>query len=151
MNENIMHYKGYPARVAYSPEDGCLVGRVLGVRDIIGFHGDSVAEVEQDFHDTVDFYLESCRRRGKAPDEPTYEDIPFALPAHAYFRLSRAAEATGRTPGEIVAELIQAADLGDGETRETRRKPKAKRVTARAKTGTKTGNKVKKREPLGRK
>ncbi len=51
MSENIMRYKNYVARVEYSPEDRCFVGRVLGTRDVIGFHGESVAELEQDFRE----------------------------------------------------------------------------------------------------
>ena len=33
-----MTYKGYTARIEYSEEDACLVGRVAGLRDIITFH-----------------------------------------------------------------------------------------------------------------
>ena len=40
-----MRYKGYSARVEYSDEDECFVGRVAGLRDIITFHGESVDEV----------------------------------------------------------------------------------------------------------
>ena len=39
---NTMQYKGYSAIVHYSAEDECLVGRIAGINDIVGFHGDSV-------------------------------------------------------------------------------------------------------------
>ncbi len=68
MSENIMRYKNYAAKVEYSPEDGCFVGRVLGTRDVIGFHGESVAELERDFRETMEFYFDTCRREGKDPD-----------------------------------------------------------------------------------
>ena len=65
-----MTHKGYSARIEYSDEDGCFVGRVSGIRDIITFHGDSVAEIRKAFEDAVDFYLESCSARGESPNKP---------------------------------------------------------------------------------
>lgn len=64
-----MKHKGYSARIEYSDEDGCFVGRVSGIRDLITFHGDSVVEIRKAFEDSVDFYLESCSARGEAPNE----------------------------------------------------------------------------------
>ena len=109
MSANIMHYRGYPARVEYSAEDGCLVGRVLGIRDIIGFHGDSVAEAEKDFREAIDFYLESCGRRGKEPDRPESGEIPFSIPADIYSQISLAAEVSGRTVNDMVIGALQTA------------------------------------------
>lgn len=109
MSANMMHYKGYPARVEYSQEDGCLVGRVLGIRDIIDFEGESVAEAERDFRAAIDFYLESCEKRGKTPNKPEHEDIPLAIPADVYSQISLAAEGSGRTVGEMVVRALRAA------------------------------------------
>ncbi len=51
-----MRHKGYPARIEYSDEDGCFIGRVAGIRDIITFHGNSVSEVREAFEEAVEFY-----------------------------------------------------------------------------------------------
>lgn len=109
MSANIMHYKGYPARVEYSAEDGCLIGRVLGIRDIIGFHGDSVAEAEKDFREAIDFYLASCKRRGREPDKPEMGDIPFAIPVTLYSQISLVAETSGQVVNDMVVAALQAA------------------------------------------
>jgi predicted HicB family RNase H-like nuclease len=37
---NTMTYKGYNARVEYDERDNLFVGRILGIRSIISFHGD---------------------------------------------------------------------------------------------------------------
>ena len=44
---NTMLYKGYAARIEYSEEDKCLVGHLAGIRDIIGFHADNVADLRK--------------------------------------------------------------------------------------------------------
>jgi len=52
MNKPMM-YRGYYARIEYSDEDECLVGRVVGIRHIITFHGDSVKGIRQAFEKAV--------------------------------------------------------------------------------------------------
>ena len=51
---NTMKYKSYTAIVEFSAEDECLVGHIAGINDLIGFHADSVEEIRQVFHETVD-------------------------------------------------------------------------------------------------
>ena len=41
-----MNYKGYAVRIEYSEEDDCFVGHIDGINDVVGFHGNSVAELE---------------------------------------------------------------------------------------------------------
>jgi predicted HicB family RNase H-like nuclease len=68
---NVMNYKGYCARIAYSDEDACLVGHIAGIRDVVGFHGDSVEELKTAFHEAVDDYLatpaKNCNEHRNAP------------------------------------------------------------------------------------
>jgi predicted HicB family RNase H-like nuclease len=42
---SVMKYKGYTARIDFDARDNIFVGRVLGVRSIVGFHGDTVAKL----------------------------------------------------------------------------------------------------------
>lgn len=65
-----MTYRGYAARIEYSDEDGCLVGQVAGIDDIVSFHGDSVTQIRQAFHEMVDHYLEVSERTGRRPQKP---------------------------------------------------------------------------------
>ena len=58
----VMNYKGYTAHIEYSEEDGCLVGRVVGISDIISFHGDSIEETQKAFEESIDFHIETCAR-----------------------------------------------------------------------------------------
>ena len=55
---NTMIYKGYIAQIEYSAEDGCLIGEIAGIRDIVGFHGDSVTELRAAFEEAVEDYLD---------------------------------------------------------------------------------------------
>lgn len=65
-----MSYKGYTARIELDERDDIIVGRVLGVMAIIGFHGASVAELRAEFHLAVDDYLADCAEQGINPEKP---------------------------------------------------------------------------------
>ncbi len=65
-----MTYKGYIAKIEYSDEDECLVGRISGIRQIITFHGDSVKQIKKAFEEAIDFYLDTCAERKEEPEKP---------------------------------------------------------------------------------
>ncbi|HOD84546.1 MAG: hypothetical protein BWX88_00884 [Planctomycetes bacterium ADurb.Bin126] len=66
----MMRYRGYEARVEPDPRAGILHGEVVGIRDVITFQAESADQIEQAFHDSVDYYLGFCRRRGEHPETP---------------------------------------------------------------------------------
>ena len=43
--KNAMACKGKVGTVEYSGEDGCLFGRIVGIRDIITYKGENVTEI----------------------------------------------------------------------------------------------------------
>jgi len=65
-----MTHRGYVARVEYGEEDGCCIGHVVGIRDAIGFHGESIAEQRAAFEEAVDDYLETCEKLNREPNHP---------------------------------------------------------------------------------
>lgn len=101
-----MTHQGYAARIEYSEEDGCFVGRVTGIRDIIGFHGESVAEVRAAFQEAVDFYLDTCAERGETPQRPYSGEITLRIPPEIHARAALMAEAQGKTLDQWAAEVL---------------------------------------------
>lgn len=65
----MMEYKGYHAQIEYDSDDEILVGKVFGITDSLNFHGTSVSELEEMFHQSIDNYLEMCESIGKTPDK----------------------------------------------------------------------------------
>ena len=65
-----MKYKGYSARIDHDDEDGIYIGRIVGIRDGVGFHGDDVTTLREAFREAVDDYLEACVRAEKVPQRP---------------------------------------------------------------------------------
>jgi predicted HicB family RNase H-like nuclease len=46
-------------------DDKIFHGRVLGIRALIGFEGETVEGLEKDFRDGVDDYLDICSEEGR--------------------------------------------------------------------------------------
>jgi predicted HicB family RNase H-like nuclease len=64
-----MTYRGYTAEINYSDEDGFYVGDVIGINDIICFHGDTDEELRAAFEGVVDHYIEFQERRQHLPQK----------------------------------------------------------------------------------
>lgn len=65
---NTIQYKGYVGSIEFSEEDGIFYGKVMGIRSLISYEGESAKELLDDFHGAVDTYLEECRVQGKEPE-----------------------------------------------------------------------------------
>ena len=54
---NTMTYKRQTARIKFDARDNVLVGRLVGITDVVSFHADNVAELRAAFKEAVDDYL----------------------------------------------------------------------------------------------
>jgi len=88
-----MKYKNYEAFVTYDEDARIFHGEVLHLRDVITFQGESVNELEQAFHDSVDDYLEFCKERGEKPEKP------YSITSVAYKR--------NLSVNSLVAEVLE--------------------------------------------
>lgn len=51
-----MTFKGYAAKIEYSDDDACFIGHIAGIKDVIGFHAETVKELRAAFEEAVDDY-----------------------------------------------------------------------------------------------
>ena len=65
-------YRGYTGSIKYSEEDQVFFGKVLGLRSLISYEGDTVDELLVNFREAVDDYLAVCEEVGISP-ERAYE------------------------------------------------------------------------------
>ena len=100
-----MTYKGYTARIEYSEDDACLIGRISGIRDIISFHGNSVKEIQKAFKEAVDFYLETEPN----PQKPFSGKFNLRIAPELHAKASLQAEQSGKSLNQWVSEAIDRA------------------------------------------
>ena len=58
---NAMQYRGYFARVEFDDADRVFVGHLAGIKDMVGFHGTTVGELQQAFRESVEPISPSAR------------------------------------------------------------------------------------------
>lgn len=104
-----MTYQGYSARIEYSDEDACFVGRIAGIHDIISFHGESVDEIRQAFQEAIDFYLETCKERGDTPNKPYSGKLMLRTTPEVHAAVATAAEVNGKSINQWATETLSKA------------------------------------------
>jgi len=65
-----MEYKGYIGIVEYDAQAKLFHGDVVNTRDVITFQGTNVTEIETAFRESVDDYLDWCKKDGVEPEKP---------------------------------------------------------------------------------
>ncbi len=101
-----MEYKGYNARVEFEAEDDLFVGRLAGITDIISFHGSTVEELKNAFHESVDDYLVFCAEIGKAPERPYSGKVMFRIDPEVHAKAALAAELSGKSLNQWAQEVL---------------------------------------------
>lgn len=106
---NTMTYKGYAARIEYDPEDRIFVGHLAGIRDVVGFHGIAVDDLEDAFHTAVDDYVAACEQLGQRPERPANGKLMLRVAPEIHAAALRAAELSGKSLNQWAAEVLQKA------------------------------------------
>jgi predicted HicB family RNase H-like nuclease len=106
---NTMSYKGYAARIEYDPEDRIFVGHLAGIRDTVGFHGDSVKALEAAFREAVNDYLAACEKLGQSPERPASGKMMLRVPPEVHAAALRASELSGKSLNQWATEVLRNA------------------------------------------
>ncbi len=110
---NAMIYKSYVARVEYDDHDKIFVGRLAGMRDVVSFHGESVAELQAAFHESVDDYVAACIKLGQSPEKPASGRLMLRVPPEVHGAVLTAAQAAGTSLNQWAAKVLaEAAHVG---------------------------------------
>jgi predicted HicB family RNase H-like nuclease len=109
---NTLLYKDYSARIEFDEEDRLFVGHLAGIRDIVGFHGSSVDELEAAFHEAVDDYLVHCAKLGLPANKPFSGRVLLRIPPEVHARASISAQVAGLSLNQWAVNVLQSAAHG---------------------------------------
>jgi predicted HicB family RNase H-like nuclease len=109
---NTMSHKGYTARVEYDERDNIFIGRILGIRSIISFHGETVKQLRTEFERAIKEYLADCKKEGIAPEKPASGKLLLRVPPDVHGRALVAAQASGKSLNQWATEVLQHAVQG---------------------------------------
>jgi len=107
-----MTHQGYIARIHYDERDNIFVGRILGIRSIISFHGETVTQLRHAFELAVNDYLADCAEMGVTPERPASGKLLLRLPPEVHGKAVIAAHAAGKSVNQWVTDVLsQAVDV----------------------------------------
>jgi predicted HicB family RNase H-like nuclease len=106
---NTMTHKGYTARVEFDERDNLFAGRILGIRTMISFHGETVDELRAEFEAAVEDYIDDCKGRGVRPEKPASGKILLRVPPEVHGAALVAAQAAGKSLNQWAIEVLQEA------------------------------------------
>lgn len=104
---SMMEYKGYHATIQYDAEDKLFVGEVFGIVDSLNFHGSSVDELEDMFHQSIENYLSICAQCGKEPDKEFKGTFNVRIPSELHRKVALEAAKQSLTLNQYVTRSLE--------------------------------------------
>ncbi len=111
---NTMTHKGYTARIELDDRDNIFVGRILGVRSIISFHGETVTKLRSEFKKAIEDYLAECAELGLKPEKPASGKLLLRVPPEVHGKALVVAQAAGKSLNQWATEVLQRAVKAGG-------------------------------------
>lgn len=102
----LLEYKGYHGSVEYDADDNILVGEVLGIDDSLNFHGSSIDELTETFHNCIDNYLDFCAEIGKNPEKEYSGRFSVRINPEMHKKIYIMAESKGMSISNAIEDAI---------------------------------------------
>ncbi len=103
---NMMKYKGYIAHIEYDDGDHIFVGHLAGIKDIVGFHGTTVNELEVAFHESVDNYISISEETGRAAQKPYSGKLMLRVSPDVHAAVATAAQVHGKSINQWASDIL---------------------------------------------
>lgn len=107
MNE--MAYQDYLAKIEYDSIDKIFVGHIVGIEDMVSFHGSTVEELELEFHEAVHHYLEVCEKIGQVPQKSYSGELTVQIPPEVHRNVATVARINSKSVNQWVESVLMNA------------------------------------------
>lgn len=104
----MLKYKGYTGYVVYDDEARIFHGEVVALKAVITFQGTTVDEIEQTFKDSIDDYLDWCKKRSKEPEKPHSGKFNLRMPPDVYVKVVAHAAQEGLSINSYILKRLTA-------------------------------------------
>lgn len=118
----VLKYKNFIGSVEYSETDKILFGKVQGIRGLISYEGQNVDDLEQDFQDGIENYLEVCKDKGIEPQKSYTGAFNVRIPSDMHGQAVLKAQELGINLNTFVKSAIE--DKLQTSSGTNKRKPK---------------------------
>lgn len=104
----MLNYKGYMGEAIYDDAMGTFSGRVVNAKAVGTFYGKTVGELESEFRNTIDYYLDLCRRKNIEPEKPFSGRFNLRLSPELHRKIFQASSEEGKSINAWIKEKLEA-------------------------------------------
>ena len=108
MMNNVLEYKGYFTRIESDAASCTLRGKIEGIRDLVDFESSSAENIQIEFHNAVDDYLQFCEEVGKTPERSYRGSFNVRIKPQLHKRLYERSLQEDASMNSVVEEAIAA-------------------------------------------
>ncbi len=105
--DNILEYKGYVASLHYSHEDLCFFGKVEYIEGLITFESDNAKDLEINFKEAIDDYIDTCEATGVEPQKTFSGKLLLRLDRSLHKEASIYAKASNMSVNKFCIDAIE--------------------------------------------
>ncbi|MFH0909075.1 MAG: type II toxin-antitoxin system HicB family antitoxin [bacterium] len=106
-NQTYFEYKGYLGAACVSVEDNVLHGKIEFINDLVTFEATTVPELQNEFQNAVDDYLQTCQQAGKEPEKPFKGTFNVRIGSETHRATALAAKRRGETLNDLVKQAVE--------------------------------------------
>ena len=104
---NCFNYKGYQGSIETSIKDRCLFGKILNINDLILYEGQTLDELEADFKESVNDYLQTCSEAGIEPKKPFKGSFNVRIGQELHEKAAKRAGEIGKTLNDYIKDIVK--------------------------------------------
>jgi predicted HicB family RNase H-like nuclease len=106
--KDVLTYKEFVGSVHYSTDDEVFFKKIEGLDDLVTFEEASVAKLsKKSFKESVDEYIEFCKRENKAPEKSFKGSFNVRLNPELHKKAYRIAMAEGKTLNQFILQAVE--------------------------------------------
>ncbi len=102
-----LSYKDYTGSIEYEVSDNLLFGKVLGIQGLISYEGKTGKDLETDFQEAIDEYLNDCLTQNKKPEKPFKGSFNIRISPGLHQQAALLAQESKMSLNSFVAESIR--------------------------------------------
>lgn len=102
-----LEYKGYTGTIEYSKEDGLFFGKVIGIQSLISYEGETGPQLETDFTEAIDCYLEDCKNEDIQPEKAFKGSFNVRVSPTLHKEAALRAKEEGESLNKLVSQSLE--------------------------------------------
>jgi len=105
----MMQYKGFVGHAEYDDDAEIFHGEVINVNHVITFQGKTVAQLKKAFIESVDVYLDYCKKENIEPARPYSGNLVIRTTPELHRELSILARKNRKSLNAFICDKLQMA------------------------------------------